>query len=75
MFFCFNLSVEFLLPGLGYRGVSMLCLHDEEYIAFGGHVKKKVGNSVELKKDAEQLFEKLLLSTAPQGILPKGIGL
>jgi hypothetical protein len=60
--------------GLGYRGVSMVCTNNEEYIAFGGYVKKKISNSVELKKDTERLFEKLLLSTAPQGLFPADIG-
>jgi len=60
-------------PSLGYRGVSVVCGVDEEYIAFGGHIKKKVGSTVEWKKDEEGLFEQLLLSTAPMGLLPAGI--
>ncbi len=60
-------------PRLGYRGVSMVCVSNEEYTAFDGHVKRKVGSTVEWKKDKERLFERRLLSTAPQGILPSGI--
>ena len=61
-------------PSLGYRGVSMICgTSNNEYSAFDGHVNRKVGNTVEWKKDKERLFERIVLSTAPQGLLPAGI--
>lgn len=58
---------------LGYRGVTMACEGDKEYTALGGFVKKKVGNAIEWRRDAERRFERFLLSTAPQGLLPTGI--
>ncbi len=60
-------------PRLGYRGVSMVCASKEEYTAFGGYVERKEGNTIEWKKDEEILFERLLFSTAPRGLLPTGI--
>lgn len=58
---------------LGYRGVSMVCENNEEYTAFDGHVKRKASNSIKWKRDEERFFEQLLLSTAPQGLLPVDI--
>lgn len=60
-------------PRLGYRGVSMVCASEEEYTAFGGYVERKEGNTIEWKKDEDRLFERLLFSTAAQGLLPTGI--
>lgn len=60
-------------PRLGYRGVSIRCISNGEFTAFDGYVKKKVGNTVEWKKDEERLLEQFLLSTAPQGHLPPNL--
>lgn len=57
---------------LGYRGVSMVC-KDKDYIAFDGYVRKKTKDAVEWRVDDERSFELLLLSTAPQGLLPVDI--
>jgi len=61
------------VPKLGYRGVSMVCASNEEFIAFDGNVKRKVGNTIEWRRDKERLFERLLLSTAPKSLLPAGV--
>lgn len=60
-------------PVLGYRGISMMCETNEEYIAVSGYVRRKAGSAVEWKKDDERFFERLLLSTAPEGLIPEGI--
>lgn len=60
-------------PQLGYRGCSMKCAPDREYIAYGGIVTKKVGNITESWKDATKRFERLLLATSPKGLLPDGL--
>jgi hypothetical protein len=57
-------------PKLGYRGCSMKCASDREYTAYGGVVTKKVGKTTESRKDETKRFEKVLLATAPKGILP-----
>ena len=58
---------------LGYRGVSMVCATKGEFIAFAGCVTKKIGNTVECRKDEKRLFERFLLSTAPENIIPAGV--
>lgn len=60
-------------PRLGYRGVSLVCANSEEFTTFGGYAKRKEGNTTEWKRDDKRLFERSLLSTAPQGLLPADI--
>lgn len=57
---------------LGYRGVSIVC-QDKEFFAYGGYVRKKVGNAIEWRIDNGKRFELLLLSTAPRGLIPVGV--
>ena len=60
-------------PQLGYRGCSMKCAPDREYIAYGRIVIKKSGNITENRIDATKHFERLLLATSPKGLLPDGL--
>jgi hypothetical protein len=60
-------------PRLGYRGVSMACGRRGEFIAFAGYVRNTIGDTVEWKKDEEGVFERFLLSTAPENCIPAGI--
>ncbi len=55
---------------LGYRGVSIICVENEEFIADGGYVKKKIDNKVEWRIDEDRYFERFVLSTAPKGLFP-----
>lgn len=60
-------------PRLGYRGVSMVCAIKGKFTAFSGYVTKEVGSTAECRKDEERLFERFLLSTAPENVIPSGI--
>ena len=60
-------------PPLGYRGCSMVCGLKQEYTAFGGAVTKRVSGVAEVREDPARRFEKLLLATAPKGLLPEGL--
>lgn len=57
-------------PALGYRGVSLTCVGNKEYFALDGYVKRTIGYTTEWKKDSKRLFERLLLGSAPNGLLP-----
>jgi len=48
----------------------MRCTTDREYTSYGGVVTKKVGNKIESRKDDQRRFERLLIATAPKGLLP-----
>ena len=57
-------------PNLGYRGVSIVCGDDEGFLAYGGYVRRIVDNKVEWRIDQHNRFERLLISTAPNDLLP-----
>jgi len=56
-------------PPLGYRG-SLLRGGGREWHAYGGAVTLREGPGVETRLDPGRRFEKLILSTAPDGSLP-----
>lgn len=58
---------------LGYRGVSLECAGQKEYLAYDGYVKMQVGIINEWRRDEDRDFERNLLSTAPPNLLPDGI--
>ncbi len=60
-------------PRLGYRGVSLSCATEGEFVAFAGFVTLKTGNAVECRRDGDRRFECRLLSTAPADTIPAGI--
>jgi hypothetical protein len=57
-------------PALGYRGCILSFNQHKEYFAFGGAVTMKSLPADVTRKDEERIFEKLLLSSAPQGMIP-----
>ena len=60
-------------PLLGYRGFFLRCGPDLEWIAYRGVVTLKTGGDCESRRDKDRKFEKLLLASAPEGILPASL--
>ena len=58
---------------LGYRGCFIRCKSDLEWFAYGGVVTLKTVEGRESRMDKNRNIERLLLDSAPEGILPKGI--
>lgn len=59
-----------LAPPLGYRGCSLRYGSDVEYISFGGYVTRNAGGQSASRQDVCKRFEGLLLSTAPDDLVP-----
>jgi hypothetical protein len=57
-------------PPLGYRGCFLRSATDQEWTAYGGVVTLKTDEGYESRRDKDRRFEKLLLSSAPEGALP-----
>lgn len=58
-------------PPLGYHGCVLRCPPSDEWYAYGGVVSYTAASrDVDRRSDPERSFERLLLSTAPQGALP-----
>jgi len=60
-------------PPLGYRGCFIICKSDIEWFAYGSVVTMKTVKGHESRMDKNRNFERLLLDSAPEGILPEGI--
>lgn len=60
-------------PLLGYRGCFLQCSTELEFFAYNGFVTLKSNEEVETRSDKNRVFEKFLLSTAPEGTLPDNI--
>jgi len=60
-------------PPLGYRGCFIICKPYKEWFAYGGIVTMKTTTRHEFRRDKDRNIEKLLLDSAPEGILPKGM--
>jgi hypothetical protein len=58
--------------GLGYRGSFLRGYDKREWAAFNGLVSLRTGAGIQVRKDEARKFEKILLSSAPEGLLPKG---
>ncbi len=61
-------------PALGYRGCFMRDSTGREWFAYGGTVTlRSARRAAEARLDRGRRFERLVLSTAPGGLLPDGI--
>ena len=60
-------------PVLGYRGVFLQDARKREWFAYGGVVTLKEDGRYESRRDSRRAFEKLLLASAPKGILPPDV--
>ena len=61
------------LAGLGYRGSFLRGPRQREWIAGRGLVSHKTPAAVETRRDETREFEKVLLSSAPKGLLPEDL--
>ena len=57
-------------PPLGYRGCFLRCKPNIEWFAYKGIVTLKTPEGSESRIDKDKNFERLLLSSAPKGLLP-----
>ena len=64
---------RFRPPPLGYRGCFLKCEIGIVWSAYGGIVTLMTPNGSESRTDQNNDFEKTLLSSAPEGLLPKDI--
>jgi len=55
---------------LGYRGCLLFSSAGEEWNAFDGAVVRKKNRCSEVRHDQERVFEKMLIKSAPEGLLP-----
>jgi len=59
-------------PPLGFRGCFLRDSENRQWHAFGGVITLRAGEAMESRRDSEGEFEKLLLTSAPDGMLPHG---
>ena len=57
-------------PALGYRGCFARNNNSREWLVYRSMVTLSVAGRVESRRDAQQQFEKLLLASAPGGMIP-----
>jgi hypothetical protein len=57
-------------PPLGYRGCFLKWKPDQEWHAYRGVVTLKSAAGLEYRRDRDREFEKLLLASAPTGVIP-----
>jgi hypothetical protein len=60
-------------PPLGYRGCLLRDSENRQWHACGDVITLRAGQATESRKDPEREFEKLLLSSAPGGTLPRAL--
>ncbi|MGC8859533.1 MAG: hypothetical protein ACP5P3_10580 [Ignavibacteria bacterium] len=58
---------------LGYKGTRLIGSGNIEFYSHGETVTLKKGNIIETKQDRRRRFEKIMLSTAPKGIIPQAL--
>lgn len=61
---------EPFIPPLGYRGCRINCDSEFEWFVYKKLVSLKKGKKTELREDRYGKFEKLVISSAPEGLLP-----
>jgi hypothetical protein len=57
-------------PALGYRGAFLRSPRGEEWRAFGGVIEYQSQGRVERRRDQARAFERELLQSAPDGVIP-----
>lgn len=57
-------------PSLGYRGCFLRSIDNREWFVYNEVVTLKIGDSSKSRFDKNRMFEKLLLKSAPEGLLP-----
>ncbi len=57
-------------PSLGYRGSFLRGPEGHEWLAYGGVVTLRTAAGSESRRDKNRSFERLLLASAPEGMVP-----
>jgi len=70
---CTSEQKELHHGGLGYRGSFLRGDDKREWVAFNGLVSLQTSAGMQVRKDAAREFEKILLASAPKGLLPEGL--
>lgn len=58
------------VPPLGYRGCAVKCKDDSEWFVYKTIVRFQRRGITEYRFDPKRIFEKLLVATAPEGLIP-----
>jgi len=61
------------VPSLGYRGCFVRDDRNNEYWACGGFVIFRSADSEETREDKEHQLERLILKSAPKGVVPDSL--
>jgi hypothetical protein len=68
-------AVEATTPApLGYRGVEIVADDGRKWVATRGHLTLTVNGQTTTHLDPARTIERLVLATAPAGLLPPGAG-
>src|SRR5689334_13274031 len=57
-------------PPLGYRGVFLRSDASEEWTAYRGVVVFRASNDAQLRSDPNRSFERIVIASAPDGLIP-----
>lgn len=57
-------------PPLDYRGCFLRCARNVQWVAYQGVVTLKTDGGRETRRDKDRKFERVLLASAPKGVLP-----
>jgi hypothetical protein len=60
-------------PGLGYRGSFLRDASGTEWHGYGGVLTLRTSKGIQSRQDPARQFEKLVLATAPAGLLPEEV--
>ena len=60
-------------PSLGYRGCLIKCKSNIEWFVYKNLVTLKRSGKIESRDDKDRKFEKLVMSSAPQGLVPPSL--
>jgi hypothetical protein len=58
------------IPPLGYRGCMVKCEYDTEWFVYKTIVRLQAKKITEYRFDQKRLFEKMVVTTAPKGLIP-----
>jgi hypothetical protein len=60
-------------PPLGYRGCFFRDPNGAEWRAYGGVVENRSSAGREARRDHDRSFERMIVGSAPAGLLPAGL--
>ena len=57
-------------PSLSYRGCLIQCIGDVQLLVFRHRITLRKGGKAETRKDKYRIIEKLIINSAPPGLIP-----